>query len=145
MKLPFEVKPIAGALGAEILGINLTANLDVEVIAAIRRASLEHLVIFFRDQQLSPSQYLAFARAFGEPIDYPFLKGLPEAPQIIAVLKREDEAVNFGGIWHSDTAYLEKPPMASMLIAREVPEAGGGTEVGHMYLAYETPFAGMKL
>src|SRR5258705_746596 len=121
MKLPFEVKPIAGALGAEILGINLTANLDAEVIAAIRRAWLEHLVIPFRDQQLSPSQYLAFARAFGEPIDYPFLKGLSEAPQIISVLKREDEAVNFGGVWHSDNADLEKPPKASMRNPRDGP------------------------
>jgi len=140
----FEVRPLAGAIGAEICGIDLSAGVDNEAAAQIRRAWLEHLVIFFRDQRLDSPQYLAFARMFGEPIEYPFVKGLPEAPEIIPVLKRETETVNFGGIWHSDTAYLERPPMASMLIAREVPEAGGDTEFANMYLAYETLSDGMK-
>jgi len=60
------------------------------------------------------------------------------------VLKLEHEAVHFGGIWHSDTTYLERPPMASMLIAREVPEAGGDTEFASMYMAYDTLSDGMK-
>ena len=72
------------------------------------------------------------------------MKGLPETPEVIPVLKLEHEQVNFGGIWHSDTTYLERPPMASMLIAREVPEAGGDTEFANMYLAYETLSEGMK-
>lgn len=144
MKPPFDVKPLSGALGAEILGVDLAGDLDAALVSAIRHAWLEHLVIFFRDQQLSSSQYLAFARALGEPIEYPFLKGLPDAPEIIPVLKLEHERVNFGGIWHSDTAYLDRPPMASMLIAREVPEAGGDTEFANMYLAYDTLSDGMK-
>ncbi|MGH6691127.1 MAG: TauD/TfdA dioxygenase family protein, partial [Gammaproteobacteria bacterium] len=115
-----DVHPIAGAIGAEISGVDLAKELDDdETIAAIRRAWLEHLVVFFRDQALSPAQFLAFGRRFGEPIEYPFVKGLPETPEVIAVLKLEHEAVNFGGIWHSDTTYLDVPPMASMLIARE--------------------------
>src|SRR5262249_37299678 len=81
---------------------------------------------------------------FGEPIEYPFVKGLDEHPEIIPVLKLAHETVNFGGIWHSDTAYLETPPMASMLIAREVPPAGGDTEFANMYLAYETLSPGMR-
>jgi taurine dioxygenase len=72
------------------------------------------------------------------------VKGLDECPQIIPVLKLEHETINFGGIWHSDTAYLDVPPMGSMLVAREVPLAGGDTEFANMYLAYETLSDGMK-
>jgi len=138
------VQPVAGALGAEISGVDLATPLDAETAAAIRRAWLDHLVIFFRDQELTPVQFLAFARQFGAPIEYPFVRGLPEAPEVIPVLKREHETANFGGIWHSDTTYLEIPPMASMLIAREVPAAGGDTEFANMYLAYETLSEGMQ-
>jgi taurine dioxygenase len=138
-----SVHRIAGALGAEIAGVDLT-TLDEATVAAIRQAWLEHLVIFFRDQHLSPAQFLAFARAFGEPIEYPFVKGLDDHPEIIPVLKLAHETVNFGGIWHSDTAYLAEPPMASMLIAREVPPVGGDTEFANMYLAYETLSDGLK-
>ena len=138
------VHPIAGAIGAEISGVDVAKELDAATVAAIRRAWLDHLVVFFRDQDLTPAQFLAFGRRFGEPIEYPFVKGLPETPEVIPVLKLEHEAVNFGGIWHSDTTYLDIPPMASMLIAREVPPAGGDTEFANMYLAYETLSHGMK-
>jgi taurine dioxygenase len=137
------VHPIAGALGAEISGADLT-KLDESGVAAIRQAWLDHLVVFFRDQPLSPAQFLAFARAFGEPIEYPFVKGLDDHPEIIPVLKLTHETANFGGIWHSDTAYLAEPPMASMLIAREVPPVGGDTEFANMYRAYETLSDGLK-
>jgi len=139
-----RVHPIAGALGAEVSGVDLAKELSDDTVAAIRRAWLEHLVIFFRDQDLSPAQFLAFGRRFGDPIEYPFVKGLDEFPEIIPVLKLEQERVNFGGIWHSDTAYLAVPPMASMLVAREVPEAGGDTLFANMYLAYDWLSAGMK-
>ncbi len=139
-----SVHPVAGALGAEISGVDLAKELSDDTVAAIRRAWLEHLVIFFRDQNLSPAQFLALARRFGTPIEYPFVKGLDEFPEIIPVLKLEHERVNFGGIWHSDTAYLDVPPMASMLVAREVPPAGGDTLFANMYAAYETLSDGMK-
>jgi taurine dioxygenase len=138
------IQPVAGALGAEISGVDLTTDLDDATIEALRRAWLDHLVVFFRDQDLSPAPYLAFARRFGDVIEYPFVKGLDDFPEIIPVLKLEHERVNFGGIWHSDTAYLDVPPMASMLIAREVPPAGGDTLFASMYLAYETLSDGMK-
>ncbi|PYO02302.1 MAG: taurine dioxygenase [Candidatus Rokuibacteriota bacterium] len=138
------VHPVAGALGAEISGVDLARDLSDEIVTAIRRAWLEHLVIFFRDQDLSPKQFLDFARCFGTPIEYPFVKGLDEFPEIIPVLKLEHERVNFGGIWHSDTAYLDVPPMASMLVAREVPPAGGDTLFANMYAAYEALSDGMK-
>jgi len=139
-----SVEPVAGALGAEISGIDLARPLSEDTIAAIRRAWLDHLVIFFREQPLSPAQFLGFARCFGEPIEYPFVKGLEDHPEIIPVLKLEHERVNFGGVWHSDTAYLDVPPMASMLVAREIPPYGGDTLFANMYLAYETLSHGLK-
>jgi len=139
-----RVQPVAGAIGAEVSGVDLSKDLGADAVAALRRAWLEHLVLFFRDQALPPARFLAFAKRFGEPIEYPFVKGLDEFPEIIPVLKLENEKVNFGGIWHSDTTYLDVPPMASMLVAREVPAAGGDTEFANMYLAYETLSAGMR-
>src|SRR5262245_51160583 len=139
-----EIHPVAGALGAEISGVDLSRDLDDRTVAMLRRAWLEHLVIFFHDQELTPARFLAVARAFGQPIEYPFLKGLDGLPEVIPVMKLAHEQVNFGGIWHSDTAYLPEPPMASMLIAREVPPAGGDTLFANMYLAYETLSEGMK-
>ena len=144
MRTALEVQPIAGALGAEISGVDLSEDLADDTVAAIRRAWLEHLVLFFRDQALSPARFLAFGRRFGDPIEYPFVKGLDDFPEIIPVVKLEHERVNFGGIWHSDTAYLEVPPMASMLVAREVPPAGGDTLFANMYLAYEALSVGMR-
>ncbi|MGE0716436.1 MAG: TauD/TfdA dioxygenase family protein [Alphaproteobacteria bacterium] len=139
-----EVRRIAGALGAEIGGVDLARDLDESVVAAIRQALLDHLVIFFRDQDLSPERYLAFAKRFGVPVEYPFVKGIDGHPEIIEVLKREHERSNFGGIWHSDTTYLEMPPMGSMLLARELPPYGGDTIFANMFMAYETLSDGMK-
>jgi taurine dioxygenase len=139
-----EIRKIAGALGAEILGIDLSKPLSQDLAREIRRAFLEHLVVFFRGQNLTPAQFLAFARGMGEPVEYPFVKGLPEHPEIIQVIKLEHERTNFGGIWHTDTAYLELPPMGSMLLAREVPPVGGDTLFANQYLAYETLSSGMR-
>jgi alpha-ketoglutarate-dependent taurine dioxygenase len=138
------VRPIAGAIGAEIPGVDLSAPLDDDTIAEIRRAWLDHLVIFFRDQDLPPARFLAFARRLGEPIEYPFVTGIAGFPEITPVVKLEHEKVNFGGLWHSDTTYLEIPPMGTMLIAREVPAYGGDTLFANMYLAYETLSPGMR-
>ena len=139
-----EVRPIAGALGAEIHGVDIARRLDGEVVSEIRQAFLDHLVIFFRSQTLTPERQLAFAQQFGEPMEYPQLKGLPECPLITPVVKLEHERVNFGGVWHSDTAYLEQPPMGSMLYALEIPPYGGDTLFANQYLAYETLSEGLK-
>lgn len=139
-----EVVRIAGALGAELRGLDLRQPLSDPQLTELRRAWLEHLVVFLHDQPLDADQYLAFARRIGEPIEYPFVKGLPEHPEIIEVKKLEHETSNFGGIWHSDTVYLERPPMASMLLAHEVPPYGGDTLFANMYLAYETLSEGLR-
>ena len=140
----FEVKPVSGSVGAEILGIDLAADPGHNVIAAIRQTWLEHSVIFFRDQDMPPAKFLGFAKRFGDVVEYPFIKGIEGFPKIIPVVKLEHETKNFGGIWHTDTAYLDMPPMATILIAREVPLYGGDTLFANMYLAYETLSAGMK-
>lgn len=138
------VTPIAGALGAEISGVDLRDPLDEGVVRAIREALLEHLVIFFHRQELSPAQFLGFAKRFGTPIDYPFVKGIEGFPEIIEIVKLEHERNNFGGVWHSDTTYLDQPPMGSMLNALEVPPHGGDTMFANQYLAYEALSASMR-
>ncbi len=142
--MAITVAPIAGALGAEITGVDLATGLSEHTVAEIRRAWLEHLVVFFRDQTLDADAFLAFARRIGEPVEYPFVKGIEGYPEIIAVTKLAHETVNFGGIWHSDTAYLERPPMATMLVAREVPSFGGDTMFASMYAAYEALSPGLR-
>src|SRR5690606_34797829 len=139
-----EVSRIAGALGAEIRGVDLRSAPAGEQLAEIRRGWLEHLVIVFRDQSLAPAQMMGFARAIGTPVEYPFVRGIEGWPEIIEVKKLEHERVNFGGVWHSDTTYLDEPPMASMLLAREVPPFGGDTLFANMYLAYEALSAGLR-
>ncbi|MFN0300652.1 MAG: TauD/TfdA dioxygenase family protein [Burkholderiales bacterium] len=138
------IQRIAGALGAEISGVDLREPIDDALMARIRAVWLEHLVIFFRDQALTTGQFLAFAKRIGQVIEYPFVKGLPDFPEVIPVVKLEHERVNFGGLWHSDTTYLETPPMASMLIALEVPPFGGDTLFANMYAAFEALSPGMQ-
>src|SRR5678816_2950227 len=140
----FQVKRLAGALGAEIHGVDLAAGLTESLAAQVRQVFLEHQVIFFRDQSLTPEQFLRFAQAMGQPIEYPFVKGLAGYPVIIEVKKLEHERSNFGGIWHSDTSYLAQPPMGSMLLARAVPPYGGDTLFASQYQAYETLSEGMR-
>jgi taurine dioxygenase len=138
-----HVQPLSGAVGAEISGVDL-GNAGGNTIAEIRKIWLDHGVIFFRDQDLPPAKFLAVAKQFGDVVEYPFVKGIEGFPEIIPVVKLEHETKNFGGIWHTDTAYLDKPPMATMLVARETPPFGGDTLFANMYLAYETLSDGLK-
>jgi len=139
-----KIQRIAGALGAEILGIDLAQTLSDATVAEIRQALLDHLVVFFRDQTLTAAQYLVFAKRFGRVMEYPFVRGLDDYPEITPVIKLEHETVNFGGVWHSDTTYLEEPPMGTMLYAQQIPPYGGDTMFANMQLAYERLSPGMK-
>jgi taurine dioxygenase len=114
------------------------------VIREIRDAWLRFQVVFFREQALSNDLFLAFARRIGTPGRYPFVPGIEGYPEIISVAKLPHETVNFGGIWHSDTAYLERPPMATMLLAREIPPAGGDTLYASMYAAWDALSPAMR-
>jgi taurine dioxygenase len=140
----FTVNRLAGSLGAELSGLDLSRPLRPQDLAALRSAWLEHGVVFLRDQHLTSEQYMAFAQSVGTPVEYPFVKGIDGFPVIIEIKKLEHEKVNFGGVWHSDTAYLEQPPMATMLLAREIPPYGGDTMFSNQVQAYESLSDGMK-
>jgi taurine dioxygenase len=139
-----EIIRIAGAVGAEIHGVDLAQPLDAATVAAVRSAWLAHGVVFFRDQRLDSQRFMDFARCLGTPIEYPFVRGLPDHPHIIEVKKLEHERTNFGGMWHTDTSYLECPPAATLLLARELPPYGGDTEFASMTAAYEALSDGLK-
>jgi len=139
-----SARPISGSIGAVISGVDLNRDLDDEVVAWIRRVWLEHGVVFFRDQDLDLDRFAVFARRIGEPASYPFVPSIDGHPEVIAVIKLEHETVNFGGIWHSDTTYLDTPPMATMLLAREVPATGGDTMFADMCSAYEALSPAMR-
>ena len=136
--MSLDISRVGGTIGAEIHGVDLARTLSDATIAAIRQALLDHLVVFFRGQDLTPPQYLAFARRIGTPVAYPFVPGIEGFPAITPVLKRPGQTINFGGAWHADTTYLPQPPMATMLLACELPVRGGDTMFANQYRAFET-------
>jgi taurine dioxygenase len=138
-----KVTPASGALGAEVSGVNLAA-LDDETGDEIYRAWLAHQVLFFRDQRLTPTDQEAFAHRFGELDTYPFIAPLDGHPHVIPIIKEKDTRVNFGGGWHSDMSYQEKPVKATCLYAIEVPERGGDTLFANMTAAYDALSTGMQ-
>jgi taurine dioxygenase len=111
----------------------------------VRQALLDHLVIFFRDQNLEPAQQIAFSRRFGELDEHDFVKGMEGYPELIRLVREADEeGMNFGGVWHSDVTHMECPALGSVLYAVDVPPFGGDTLFANQYLAYETLSPGMK-
>ena len=138
------VTPYSSALGALISGIDLARPVGDADFATIRQAFLDHGVIFFRDQTLTPEQHLAFARRFA-PIDINrFFKAVEGYPEIAEVRKEADQKSNIGGGWHTDHSYDEVPAMGSLLLAREVPPSGGDTLFASMSLAYEALSPGLQ-
>jgi taurine dioxygenase len=142
------VKPIAGALGAEIDGVDLGRGYDEETFAEIKRAFLQHLVIFFRDQQLTPDQLARLAERFGPLTTVPYLKHLLTDHPFVTQLVREADVPsserNIGDNWHSDQSPRETPSLGFALYCLEAPEWGGDTMFANCYLAYETLSEGMK-
>jgi taurine dioxygenase len=120
-----SVEPLSTALGAEIGGVDLAAPLSEPALAEFRRAFGEFGVIFFRDQSLTPEQYLAFARRFGGIDVNRFFTTVPGYPAIAEVRKEPEQRRNIGNGWHTDHSYDLAPAMGSMLYAREVPTTGG--------------------
>lgn len=139
-----DVRPISGSIGAEIEGVDVSQALSDDIVDEIRQAWLEHLVVFFRNQTLTPAQQLALAQRFGDPVEYPFVQGLKDFPLITPIIKLPEEKVNFGGLWHTDTIYQPRPPMATLLYALETPPYGGDTLFANCYRAYETLSDGLK-
>ncbi len=139
-----ELRPVAGSLGAELHGIDLTRPLSSAAAEALRRALTEHLVVFLRGQDITLDQLLDVTRVLGPVSRVPYVKHMDEYPDIIAVLKEADERniSTFGNGWHSDFSFLEAPPMGSVLYAKEVPPHGGDTIWANMDAAYRGPVRG---
>jgi len=141
---PIEVRPIAGNIGAEIHGVDVSQDLPAETIAAIRAALNEHGVIFFRDQTMTANQHKAFTRRFGEIFIHPNYKGVGEDDEIVTMLRQPGDKKIVGEEWHADTTMVAEPPMGAILYGIEVPAYGGDTLFANQYLAYETLSDAMK-
>lgn len=139
-----DVQPLTGAVGAEIHGVDLAGPLDEGRVREIRQAFLEHGVIFFREQKLTPEQHIAFAERFAPININRFFATVPGYPQIAEVRKEPQQTQNIGSIWHTDHSYDEIPAMGSILLAREMPESGGDTLFASMYSAYDALSDGLK-
>tara|TARA_R110000824_G_scaffold366730_2_gene555739 strand:- start:268376 stop:269248 length:873 start_codon:yes stop_codon:yes gene_type:complete len=134
--LPFTVKPLTPNIGAEVHDIDLSAPMDQAMLTALRQTLLEWKVIFFRDQNITTEQHLAFARHFGELEVHPFAPQKEGFPEILPITH---DANNKGkeNVWHSDVTWRECPSLGSILRAIEVPEVGGDTLFSDMYAAYD--------
>ncbi len=141
-----EVRPLAGALGAEVLGIDLSSPPDAAQAEAIRAAMRDHKVIVFRDQTIDRAAQKELTRVFGPLLRVPFVEPMADDPDVIAVLKEADEAnvSNFGGAWHSDFSCLKRPPAISVLHALELPPLGGDTLWCDMAAAHEALSPGYR-
>jgi len=143
--MPIQIRPLSYALGAEVSGVDLARPVDKATQAAIRKAWLEHLVIVFRGQALTPDRQIAFGRMFGELDDHksvPFYRH-PEHPEIYLITNKkiggkESQTKDTGRLWHSDHSFTTHPTMASMLYCLEIPPVGGTTLFSNMVRAYET-------
>src|SRR6185436_9904704 len=138
-----QISPLAGALGAEIQGVDLL-KLDDKGWKDIHRAFLQYSVLAIRDQKLEPADIMAVSAKFGEPCHYPFVTGMDGFPFIFEVVKEPGEKKNFGGAWHSDTSYLNQPPLATLLYAVETPSHGGDTLFANTAAAYDALSDGMR-
>jgi len=138
-----DIVPIAGAIGAEIGGVDMGRPLDAETKAAVYGALLDHQVIFFRDQNVTPAEHVAFARNFGALQVHPYVPHLDDHPEVL-ILESKEEHRTAANRWHSDVTFSQEPPLGSILLAREMPNHGGDTMWADMYAAYETLTPSMK-
>jgi taurine dioxygenase len=142
--MPLAIRRTAGALGAEISGVDLAQQQPEPIIAEIRAALVEHQVIFFRDQALTAAQQVAFGRRFGPLNIHPYVAGMADHPEVMEIIKEPDEKTNFGGGWHSDMSFLERPAIGSILHAVTVPEWGGDTLFASQAAAFEALSPGLR-
>ncbi|GAA4538522.1 TauD/TfdA dioxygenase family protein [Pseudonocardia xishanensis] len=139
-----EVKPSNGVLGAEVSGVDWGGGVEDDTIAMLRRAWLDHQVLIFRKQELSPERLIALGRAFGDLEVVETFSGLSGHPQIMPLVKEATDTLNVGEGWHIDSTYRECPPAGAVLYSVDVPPVGGDTLFASMYAAHEALSPGMK-
>jgi len=144
MSQSLNIRRVAGALGAEISGVDLSKPLGDETVAAIRGALTQHQVIFFRDQDLTPAQQVAFGRRFGPLNIHPYVAGMARQPEVMEIIKEPSDKINFGGGWHSDMSFLQTPAIGSILYAVELPEWGGDTLFASQAAAFDALSPGLQ-
>ena len=135
-----QINPLTGTLGAEVSGVDLSQPLDDELIAEIRQALLDNLVIFFRDQNITPEQQIAFGRRFGKLHIHPYIPNREGYSEILQLKSKADgpgDMAYQSNTWHTDLMYQAEPPMGCILRAIEVPQAGGDTMWNNLYAAYD--------
>jgi taurine dioxygenase len=134
-----RVEPLTCAIGAEVGNVNLgVASRDSGLMAEIRALLLKHKVLFFRDQDFTRTEHVAFARHFGELEDHPVLGSDPDHPGLVRIYKTPDKPNDrYENSWHTDATWREKPPFGCVLRCIECPDVGGDTMWVNMALAYE--------
>jgi taurine dioxygenase len=139
-----QIRPVSGAVGAEITGVDLSEPLGAQARDTIRKTLADRGVVFFRDQLLTPEQHIGLARRFGAINVNRFFAHVDGYPEIAVVVKEPHQTRNIGGGWHTDHSYDQSPALGSVLYAREVPPAGGDTLFSSMYAAYDALSDGLK-
>ncbi|MEH1906561.1 TauD/TfdA dioxygenase family protein [Nostoc sp.] len=133
----FDIKPVAGRIGAEIIGVNLSSNLSDDIISDIRKTLVKYKVIFFRgQQQLDADGQVAFARRFGEVTTaHPTVPALPENPEVLDL--NYGRTTSRANSWHTDVTFVDRPPLGSILRALDIPPTGGDTIWANSVTAYQ--------
>lgn len=129
-----DVVRLSGSVAAEVRGLDLSKPLDDATFGVVKAAFLDHGVLLFRGQDITPEQHLDFARWWGEVLVHPYVPSIEGYPGIMKVY----DPTPLTQLWHSDVTYAKRPPMLSILVARVLPPVGGDTMFANQYLAYET-------
>jgi taurine dioxygenase len=131
-----HIRPLTSCIGAEVGGVDLGAELDDGTVAALRQGLLDHLVLFFRDQDISPGQQLRFAEKFA-PVMLPLIDTLSTEQPGVTVLDTDSPKGQYTEYWHTDSTFLAAPPLGAVLRAVKLPSLGGDTCWASMYAAYD--------
>lgn len=141
--MPVQIVPLTRAIGAVVEGVDLAQPLSGDLLGLIRRALLDHKVIFFQDQHITAVQHRDFAARFGDLHTHPLYPGVPEAPELF-ILDNHPGNPTDNDAWHTDISFIETPPMGSILYAQHLPPLGGDTLWSDMRLAYEALSSPMR-
>jgi taurine dioxygenase len=143
----FRATPMCGALGAKIEGVDLSKPIDEALAGELRQVLLDHLVIVFPEQDLSPAQQIAFTSVYGKVERHPLYRSnvLQDYPDILVLEHKEGQWINGrNDIWHTDLTFREDPPMAGVLYCKDVREGHGDTMFANMYTAHDSLSPGLK-